>query len=88
MIPTRSGSRIKIDRRDSIMLASLHRAGEVAAVYVPRAEVEAMRALVRDSQDAVKAERVTKKQLKLPQRASFESIAIKQILPRKISGEP
>ena len=32
MIPRRSGERIKTDRRDSIMLASLHRAGELTAV--------------------------------------------------------
>jgi len=64
MIPKRSGNRIKTDRRDAIMLASLHRAGELAAVYVPRAEDEAMRDLVRARQDAVKAERVAKQQLK------------------------
>ena len=64
MIPKRSGNRIKTDRRDSIMLASLHRAGELAPVYVPRAEDEAMRDLVRARQDAVKAERVAKQQLK------------------------
>ena len=55
MIPKRSGNRIKTDRRDSIMLASLHRAGELAPVYVPREEDEAMRDLVRARQDAVKA---------------------------------
>ena len=64
MIPKRSGNRIKTDRRDAIMLASLHRAGELAAVFVPRAEDEAMRDLVRARQDAVKAERVAKQQLK------------------------
>jgi transposase len=64
MIPKRSGNRIKTDRRDAIMLASLHRAGELTAVYVPRAEDEAIRDLVRARQDAVKAERVAKQQLK------------------------
>jgi transposase len=64
MIPKRSGNRIKTDRRDATMLASLHRAGELAAVFVPRAEDEAMRDLVRARQDAVKAERVAKQQLK------------------------
>ena len=58
MIPKRSGNRIKTDRRDSIMLASLHRAGELVPVYVPREEDEAMRDLVRARQDAVKAGRV------------------------------
>ncbi len=46
------------------MLASLHRAGELAPVYVPREEDEAMRDLVRARQDAVKAGRVSKQQLK------------------------
>jgi transposase len=64
MIPKRSGDRIKTDRRDSIMLASLHRAGELTAVHVPLEEDEAMRDLVRAREDAVKAERVGKQQLK------------------------
>ena len=64
MIPKRSGDRIKIDRRDSIMLASRHRAGELTPVHVPREEDEAMRDLVRAREDAVKAERVGKQQLK------------------------
>ena len=64
MIPKRSGNRIKTDRRDAIMLSSLHRAGELAPVYVPREEDEAMRDLVRARQDAVKAGRVAKQQLK------------------------
>ncbi len=64
MIPKRSGNRIKTDRRDAIMLASLHRAGELSPVYVPREEDEAMRDLVRARQDAVKAGRVAKQQLK------------------------
>jgi transposase len=64
MIPKRSGNRIKTDRRDAMMLASLHRAGELMPVYVPREEDEAMRDLVRARQDALKAERVAKQQLK------------------------
>lgn len=64
MIPKRSGNRIKTDRRDSIMLASLHRAGELTPVYVPMDKDEAMRDLVRARQDAVKAGRVAKQQLK------------------------
>ena len=35
MIPKRSGDRVKTDRRDSQMLARLHRAGELRAIYVP-----------------------------------------------------
>jgi len=64
MIPKRSGNRIKTDRRDAIMLASLHRAGELSPVFVPREEDEAIRDLVRAREDAVKAQRVAKQQLK------------------------
>ena len=35
LIPTRSGERIKTDRRDALKLARLHRAGELTAVLVP-----------------------------------------------------
>ena len=47
MIPKRSGDRVKTDRRDSQMLARLHRAGELRAIYVPDDTDEAMRDLVR-----------------------------------------
>ena len=53
MIPTRSGDRIKTNRRDSQMLARLHRAGELRAIYVPDDANEAMRDLVRAREDAV-----------------------------------
>ena len=53
MIPKRSGDRVKTDRRDSEMLARLHRAGELTAIYVPTADDEAMRDLVRAREDAV-----------------------------------
>ena len=53
MIPKRSGDRIKTDRRDSQMLARLHRAGELRAIYIPEAPDEAMRDLVRAREDAV-----------------------------------
>jgi len=43
----RSGDRVKTDRRDAVMLAKLHRAGELTAVWVPDAAHEAMRDLVR-----------------------------------------
>jgi len=41
----------------------LHRAGELAAVYVPRAEDEAMRDLVRARDDAKQAEHRAKQRL-------------------------
>ena len=53
MIPKRSGDRVKTDRRDSQMLARLHRAGELRAIYVPTDTDEAMRDLVRAREDAV-----------------------------------
>src|SRR4029450_575206 len=53
MIPKRSGDRIKTDRRDSPLLARLHRAGELRAIYIPDATDEAMRDLVRAREDAV-----------------------------------
>ena len=53
MIPKRSGDRVKTDRRDSQMLARLHRAGELRAIYVPDDADEAMRDLARAREDAV-----------------------------------
>jgi hypothetical protein len=42
----KSGDRVKTDRRDAMMLAKLHRAGELAAIWIPDAAHEAMRDLV------------------------------------------
>ena len=47
LIPIKAGDRVKTDRRDATMLAKLHRAGELTAVWVPDAAHEAMRDLVR-----------------------------------------
>jgi len=47
LIPRKPGERVKTDRRDASMLARLHRAGELTAVWVPDAGHEAMRDLVR-----------------------------------------
>ena len=47
LIPIKAGDRIKTDRRDAVMLARLHRAGELTEVWVPDATHEAMRDLVR-----------------------------------------
>ena len=35
LIPIKAADRVKIDRRDAMMLAKLHRAGELTAVWVP-----------------------------------------------------
>jgi transposase len=63
MIPKKSGDRIKNDRRDAKMLARLHRAGELTAVYVPDERDEAMRDLTRAREDAVLATRKAKQRL-------------------------
>ena len=63
LIPKKSGDRIKNDRRDSVMLARLHRAGELTPVYVPHSEDEAMRDLSRAREDAKRAERKARQQL-------------------------
>lgn len=63
MTPTRSGDRIKTDRRDAVTLARLYRAGELTPVYVPREDDEAMRDLVRSREDAVNATRKARQRL-------------------------
>ena len=64
MIPKRSGDRVKTDRRDAEMLARLHRAGELSAVYVPHPEDEAVRDLTRAREDAKEAQTRARHQLK------------------------
>lgn len=54
LIPVKSGDRVKTDRRDALMLAKLHRAGELTAVWVPDAAHEAMRDLVRARATAIR----------------------------------
>ena len=62
-IPKSPVDRVKTDRRDALMLARLHRAGELTYVFVPRADDEAMRDLTRAREDAKKAQRVARQQL-------------------------
>lgn len=64
LIPKRAGDRVKTDRRDCLLLARLHRAGELSAVYVPGAEHEAIRDLVRCREDARIAGHKSRQQLK------------------------
>ncbi|WBL15185.1 IS110 family transposase [Sutcliffiella sp. NC1] len=52
LIPKRPGERVKTDRRDSIRLAQLYRAGELTSIYVPTPDGEALRDLVRAREDA------------------------------------
>ena len=54
LIPMKAGDRVKTDRRDALMLAKLHRAGELTAIWVPDAAHEAMRDLVRARATAVR----------------------------------
>ena len=63
LIPRKSGDRVKTDRKDSISLARLFRAGELTAVYVPAADDEAMRDLTRAKEDATIAGRKAKQHL-------------------------
>jgi len=54
LIPMKAGERVKTDRRDATMLAKLHRAGELTAIWIPDAAHEAMRDLVRARATAVR----------------------------------
>lgn len=51
LIPRKAGDRLKTDRRDALMLARLHRAGELTPVWVPDQEQEAIRDLTRARED-------------------------------------
>jgi transposase len=62
-VPRQSGNRIKNDHRDAVSLARLHRAGELTAVYVPTAEDEAMRDLIRAREDAKSDQKKSKQRL-------------------------
>jgi transposase len=64
MTPTRSGDRVKTDRRDARKLARLLRAGELTAVYIPEPTDEAIRDLCRARSDAVDDRRRSRHRLK------------------------
>ena len=55
LIPMKAGDRVKTDRRDALMLAKLHRAGELTPIWIPDAAHEAMRDLVRARATSVRA---------------------------------
>jgi transposase len=63
LIPRRSGSRIKTDRRDAINLARLFRAGELTCIYIPTKEDEAMRDLTRCRDDIKRLQRKARQRL-------------------------
>jgi len=54
LVPVKTGERIKTDKRDARKLAQCHRAGELTPVFVPDAEHEALRDLVRAREAAKK----------------------------------
>jgi transposase len=63
LIPKKAGNRVKTDRRDSVMLARLHRAGELTAVWVPDDAQEALRDLTRAREDMKHLQRQAKQRL-------------------------
>jgi transposase len=56
LVPTKPGERIKTDRRDAEKLARSYRSGDLTPVFVPDAEHEALRDLVRAREAAKKDE--------------------------------
>jgi transposase len=63
LIPQRASDKVKTDRRDSLRLAELLRAGELTPVWVPDAEQEAIRDLVRTRDDFKTSQRQARQQL-------------------------
>ena len=53
LIPKRPGDRVKTDRRDALALARLLRSGELTSIWVPDADHEALRDLIRAREDSV-----------------------------------
>ena len=54
LVPVKAGDRVKTDRRDALKLARSYRAGDLTSVWVPDAEHEALRDLVRAREAAKK----------------------------------
>lgn len=63
LIPKKPGDRVKTDRRDSMSLARLHRAGELTPVWVPDDAQEALRDLTRAREDMKHLQRQAKQRL-------------------------
>jgi transposase len=63
LIPRKTGDRVKTDRRDSISLARLYRAGELTSVWVPDKVQEGMRDLTRAREDMKEIERHCRQRL-------------------------
>jgi transposase len=63
LIPRKPGDRVKTDRRDSLNLARLLRAGELTSVWVPDEPQEALRDLTRAREDMKRMQRQAKQRL-------------------------
>jgi transposase len=63
LIPKKPGERVKTDRRDSLSLARLHRAGELSPVWIPDEAQEALRDLTRAREDMKHLQRQAKQRL-------------------------
>jgi transposase len=63
LIPKKAGDRVKTDRRDSMTLARLHRAGELTAVWVPGSAQESLRDLTRAREDMKQLQRQIKQRM-------------------------
>lgn len=64
LIPIKAGDRVKTDRRDAEKLARCFRAGDLTAVWVPDAEHEALRELVRTREAAKEDQRRARTRVK------------------------
>ena len=64
-VPRKPGERVKTDRRDADDLARLYRAGELTGIYVPEAEDEAMRDLIRARFQVGRQQHRARQQLKM-----------------------
>ena len=63
LVPSKSGDRVKTDRRDARKLAHFLRSGDLTEVHVPEESVEVIRDLERARDDAKCAERAARHQL-------------------------
>jgi transposase len=63
LVPKKPGVRVKTDRRDSLSLARLFRAGELTAVWVPGEAQEALRDLIRAREDLMRMQKQAKQRL-------------------------
>jgi transposase len=63
LVPSKSGDRVKTDRRDARKLAHFLRSGDLTETHVPEEAVEAIRDLERARDDARCAERAARHQL-------------------------